>query len=176
MTLSLSSRGALLLRDTVRMTTGPGEADTVRDVEAPEDVKSLFARLSAGETVERTALVEHLERMLGLVRTTAQSFDDAVLLLQRTTPLTLAPGRRAPDAYDVHALPDGSALVHTTWTVADKARLFHVLRKSHRSWIAEHADPRGFPVLSAAQLDVARAARSYDDALYLLGDAVTFLK
>lgn len=165
-----------LARDTVRMTTLPGgQGDTVRDTEAPEDVKVLFAKIGAGKRVDRTVLVEQLERMLGLVRATNTAFDDVVLLVRRRTPLEIAPGHRAPDAYAVHTLPDGSALVHTTWTMQDKDDFFRVLDLNHRDWIEDHDDVRGIAVLRGSQLEVARAATSYEDALYVLGADVTFM-
>ncbi len=150
-------------------------ADTVRDVEAPEDVKALFARLGAGERVERTVLVAELERMLGMVRTTAVAFDDAVVLVRRRTALEVPAGSRGPDLYASHTLPDGAALLHTTWTIAQRHDLFAVLAGSHEEWLAEHDDARGIPVLRASQLDIARAASSYDDALYLLGADITWM-
>lgn len=150
-------------------------ADTVRDVEAPEDVKALFARLGAGEKVERTLLVAELERMLGLVRTTAVAFDDVVVLVRRRTALEVPPGARAPDLYATHTLPDGAALLHSTWTMAQRHDLFAVLTTCHEEWLGEHDDPRGIPVLRASQLDIARAASSYDDAIYMLGSDITWM-
>lgn len=163
-------------KDTIKMATLPGPGDTVRDAEAPEDVKALFVRIGAGERVERTVLVQQLEKMLGLVRTTATAFEEVIVLVRRRTALGPEEGLRAAHARAVHTLPDGSALVHTTWTVADREELFRLLAREAPGWLAEHEDPRGIPSLRSSQLDIARAASSYEDALYLLGDDVTFVR
>lgn len=152
-----------------------GPQDTVRDKEAPADVKALLARIGAGEKVDRTVLVEQLEKMLGLVRSTAAAFDEAVVLVRRTSALAPSDMFGAPHARAIHTLPDGSALVHTTWTVAEKEELARVLLRDRPAWMAEHEDPRGIAVLRSSLLDVARAASSYDDVLYLLGEDVGFV-
>lgn len=167
--------GRPLPRDTIKMSTVQGgPQDTVRDKEAPADVKALFARIGEGENVDRTVLVEQLEKMLGLVRSTAAAFDELVVLVGRRTPLGPEAVLGASHARAIHALPDGSALVHTTWTVAEREQLVRVLLRDRPAWLAEHDDPRGFALIRSSLLDVARAASSYADVLYLLGDDVTF--
>ena len=147
------------------------QLDTVRDAEAPADVKALLARCAAGEPVDRTVLVAELERMLRLVTATDAGFDRAVLLIRRRSPLAL----RSDVVRDVYTLPDGSALVSTSWIRSAEARIADWLEGEAHAARAEHDDPRGVPCFRAAQLEIARAAASYEDALYLLGDSVRFL-
>jgi hypothetical protein len=148
--------------------------DTVRDTEAPADVKALFGRIGAGESVDRTALVDQLEKMLGVVRSTAASFEEVVVLVRRRTALTAAGVLDTANVRAIHPLPDGAALVHTTWTVAECDELFRVLERDRPAWLGEHEDERGVPTIRSALLDVARTATSYADVIYLLGDDVTF--
>ena len=50
------------------------------------------------------------------------------------------------------------------------------MRVAYPAWLTEHEDARGVPCFSASDMDLARSAVSYEDALYLLGGGATFLR
>jgi hypothetical protein len=149
------------------------EHDTVRDVETSSDVRSLLDAIAAGEHVERNVLVEELDRMLRLVVRTDADFDFLVLMVKRKTSLALA---EDGDIMDVHVLPDGTTIIHTTWSMSTKRIVAQSFDHDNAPLVTEHDDDRGVPCFRASQVDIAKSARSYDDALHLLGKgSVTFL-
>jgi hypothetical protein len=144
--------------------------DTIRDVEHSSDVRVLMERIARGDDVGKSELVAQLERMLLLVARTDADFEAVVVMLRRKTKL-----RRDHDIIELRTLHDGTALVLTPWPVSSKPALEAELAAAHPSWVSEHDDPRGIPCFRASQLDVAAAAASYEDALYVLGDAASYL-
>jgi hypothetical protein len=129
--------------------------------------------IAAGHHVERNALINQLDRMLRLVVRTDADFDFLVLMVKRqTSPLALA---EDGDIMDVHVLPDGTTIIHTTWSMSTRSIVAASLDQDNAPLVTEHDDGRGVPCFRASQLDVAKSARSYEDALYLLDEAVTFL-
>jgi hypothetical protein len=142
-------------------------------VETPSDVRSLLDAIAKGEHVERNALIEELDRMMRLVVRTDADFDFLVLMVKRKTSLALA---EDGDIMDVHVLPDGTTIIHTTWSMSTKSIVASSFDHDNAPLIVEHDDERGVPCFRASQVDVAKSASSYEDALYLLGErAVTFL-
>jgi hypothetical protein len=59
--------------------------------------------------------------------------------------------------------------------MSSRDRVTAKIMVEHGALLHEHDDPRGIPCFASALLDVVHAARTYDDALDLLGDAVTFV-
>ena len=150
------------------------EIDTVRDVETPSDVRNLLDAIAAGHHVERNALIVELDRMLRLVVRTDADFDFLVLMVKRkTSPLALA---EDGDIMDVHVLPDGTTIIHTTWSMSTRRIVAASLDQDNAPLVTEHDDDRGVPCFRASQVEIAKSAASYEDALYLLGEnAVSFL-
>lgn len=148
--------------------------DTLQDTSAPDSVRALMDAALDGQPVERTVLVSELERMLSQVARTDGDFDQLVLLVQREQALTLAKGGRAPNAHAAFTLPDGTAIIHTTWTFSQRRRAVRAIAKQNGAWLGQHEDRQGVPCFRASQLEIARAAASYQDALYILGDGVKY--
>lgn len=144
--------------------------DTIRDVEHTTDVRVLMEKIARGEDVQKTELVVQLERMLALVARTDADFEALVVMVKRRSRLP-----RDPDVVELRTLPDGTALVYTPWPVSSRGAVAEDLAAAHPEWVCEHDDPRGVPCFRASQLDVAAAATSYADALYLLGETASFL-
>jgi hypothetical protein len=147
-----------------------GRADTVKDVEHTTDVRVLMEKIARGEEVEKTELVAQLERMLQLVARTDADFEALVIMVRRRSRL-----RPDGDVVELRTLADGSALIYTPWPVSSRRTLEEDLAAAHPGWLCEHDDPRGVPCFRASALDIATAALSYDDALYLLGEQASFL-
>jgi hypothetical protein len=119
--------------------------------------------------VGRGALVDELSRMVDLLRRTDADEDRLRLLLRRRTLLEV-PG------LEVQTLSDATAVVPTTWIMSSRARVTPLLVSEHPDWLVEHDDARGVPCFAAADLTLVLSCASYDDALEVLGDAVTFLR
>src|SRR4051812_31730964 len=101
--------------------------DTLQDTTTPESVRNLMDAAMEGRPVERTVLVSELERMLGDVTRTDGDFDQLVVLVQREEAMTLRKGERAPNAHAAYTLPDGSAIIHTTWTFSQRRRALRAI-------------------------------------------------
>jgi hypothetical protein len=144
--------------------------DTVRDATPTSDVRELMEAIARGEPVEKTQLVRELERMLRLVARTDADFEALCVMVRRTTRL-----RADHDCVELRTLPDGSAIIYTPWPVSSRPTIEAELAEAKPVWLAEHDDPRGVPCFRASSLDIASAALSYDDALYLLGREASFL-
>jgi hypothetical protein len=148
------------------MSALPSIGDTIRDVEASDDVRALLGRIADGEPVERSVLVAELERMLRLVHRTDAAFNRAALLLLEGE-LIADPELVA----EVTTLPDGTQIVVTRWLLGAREKI--------ATWLDRYAvirtEPRSIPCFPLSQLEIARSARSYDDAVYLLGESLEFV-
>jgi hypothetical protein len=139
--------------------------DTVRDIETPVEVRELTTA---------TVLVRELERMLRQVARTDADFDTLVIMVRRQTPLVIEVGP-ASDVQDAYQLGDDAVVVHTSWLVSARGTFRRRLGDDLARWVIEHDDRRGVPCLRAGKLEIARAGASYEDALHLLGEHVTWL-
>ncbi len=152
------------------MTSPAATFDTVRDVEPSDSVRDLMERAMRGEDVDESRLVQELARMLELARLTNEDFERLVLLVR---PHALE-GLRSPAmrgrVLDVVSLPDGSALVQTTFAMSAAA-----FAGAQIGPLFLDDDLGGVPCFAASQLEVAAAAGSFEDALYVLGDAVAIV-
>ncbi len=144
--------------------------DTVRDVQPGDSVRDLMEKAMRGDPVDSSRLVRELARMLELARRTGEDFDRLVLLVRAEGLAVLRSLAMRGRVIDVVALPDGSALVHTTFSM------------SARDFAASQLGPLlldeqigGVACFGASQIEVAAAASSFEDALYLLGESVEIL-
>jgi hypothetical protein len=141
------------------------ELDTVRDLKPPMEVQEMMARVFAGES----ALAKELERMLQQVLRTEVDEDRLVVLFVRNTPV------RNDSSVEAHFLPDRTAVVPTQWIMSSRDRVAARIIGEHADLLSEHDDPRGLPVFPSALLPLVITAESYDHALDLLGDEVSFV-
>jgi len=152
----VTSSGALRFRKDKRVRVRPGPA-----LSAPEELaraeERLFAALSKPEVIQRLASIMAARSASGTV----------VVLLQRSSPEPLAP----------QVLSDGTLVVETNRAEGDAERcVAHEVEYGDLSLLAsEHVDPRGIPSFRSPSLHLLAGARDYEDALYRLGAAVTFL-
>jgi hypothetical protein len=150
--------------------------DTVRDVEVPAPLRAMLDASARGERVDDSLLVSELARMFELVQRTDADFDRLVFLLQPGALVTIATQEMAAHVVGVIALPDGSTIVQTSWSMAGRDLAIDAIDAQHPGWTSANGDPRGVPCFRASQIEVGAAGASYDDALYLLGDTVAFLR
>ncbi len=151
------------------------QVETVRDLETPSDVRALMDAIAAGSAVDGTELVRELERMLRQVEAIDADFDSLGIFFRRRTPLEMAVGPGS-DVHDVYELGDETVVVHTSWLVSARGRFCRKLGEELAPWLDEHDDPRGIPCFRISQLEIVLSAESYDDALYLLGDSVVWIR
>jgi len=144
--------------------------DTVRDVRPSDSVRDLMEKALRGEKVDESRLVSELARMLELVARTNEDFERLVLLVRASALEGLRSPAMRGRVLDVVALPDGSALVQTTFAVSAAAIVGTQLAP-----LFLDEDLGGVPCCASSQLEVAAAAISFEDALYLLGDAVAIV-
>ena len=146
------------------------EQDTVRDVRPSESVRDLMDKAMRGDAVDSSRLVRELARMLELVARTDEDFERLVLLVRTSGLDALRSPALRGRVMDVVSLPDGSALVQTTFSMS--ARAFAAAQLGPLMLDEELG---GVPCFGASRVEVAAAASSFEDALYLLGDGVEVL-
>ncbi len=100
--------------------------------------------------------------------------DGLVLLVRRTTPI--------PDGLldelglgEPHTLADGTAVVSTVYTPFARELVALQLAEELAPLVAEHQDARGVPSCTTWDLGALAEARSYEEALAALGDALVYL-
>jgi hypothetical protein len=103
------------------------------------------------------------------------AFDTVVVLVKRTSPLTLVE-EMDHDVNEVTTLADGTAVIHTTSAAMARDRVALGLAEEHAAWVSEHDDARGIPSFGSVHLDAIRGAATYEAAVATLGEAVVFLQ
>jgi hypothetical protein len=126
-------------------------------LETPEDAQRAMMALQQQLSGALGALGETL-----LTQAKQEDLDSTGILLKRQTPID----PEDSEVRELIVLPDQSVVIHTSMVegAVDLA-----------DWAAEHDDPRGVPVFPPARLESLRTAKSYDDALRMLGEEVFFV-
>jgi hypothetical protein len=124
--------------------------------------------------MQAVGILRELERMRWHVAQIDADFDSLVVFFRRRTPLAIEIGTGA-HARDAYELEDETIVVHTAWLLSARDTFRRRLGDELVGWVFEHDDPRGVPCVRSAQLETVLGASSYDDALSLLGDDVTWL-
>jgi hypothetical protein len=145
-------------------------SDTVRDVRPSDSVRDLMEKAMRGESVASSRLESELARMLSLVAKTDEDFERVVVLVRPEGLGALASFEMRGRVLDVVSLPDGSALVQTTFSMSAKD-----FAATQIAPLMLDDDLGGLPCFAASHLEVAAAASSFDDVLYLLGEALEIL-
>ncbi len=148
-------------------------ADTLVGIpvaQTPSDIREMMERIAAGKPVPKTELMSELERMFRLVARTDADFESVVMIIQRKSHFPWD-----PDILEAISLKDGTALVHTPWPISSCDVLPEEL-VAREDWIQDHEDPRGVPCFRVSLLHVATAARSYEDAVRILGESIVWLQ
>lgn len=123
-----------------------------------------------GEPVPSSRLERELARMLSLVAKTDEDFERLVVLVRADGLGALASFAMRGRVLDVVSLPDGSALVQTTFSMSAKD-----FAATQIAPLMIDDDLGGMPCFAASHLEVAAAASSFEDVLYLLGDGIEIL-
>lgn len=115
---------------------------------------------------EKPKVIANLERTIAT--------GTAVVMVKR--PSRAAIGESSLGENERFALADGTWVVSTTRAGSDAAEMVALaLGEEVPDWVAEHDDPRGVPVFMSNALDMVRDAKTYDEALSRLGEAVQFV-
>lgn len=122
-------------------------------------------------------LPRELERMRWHVAQIDADFDSLVVFFRRRTPVAIEIGPPGSGAHakDAFELEDETIVVQTSWLVSAREHFRRRLGDDLLGWVFEHDDPRGVPCVRAAQLELLLGASSYEEALSLLRDDVTWL-
>ena len=143
--------------------------DTVRDVRPSDSVRDLMEQAMNG-AVPSSRLVAELARMMEDVAKTDEDFERLVLLVRAPALPGLRSFAMRGRVLDVVSLPDGAALVETSFSMSAKD-----FAAAQIGPLMLDEDLGGVPCLASSQLEVAAAAASFEDVLYVLGDAIELL-
>jgi hypothetical protein len=92
------------------------------------------------------------------------------VLVKRKTPLVVR-----EQVNEVATLPDSSTAIFTV-DMGDLDDFSWRLAQYYSHWLDEHVDKRGVPTFPSDAFKRVRLAKSYEDALELLGEKVTFIR
>lgn len=137
------------------------------DPDASASMEDLMARIGAMLTTPGT--VETFGRVIARGAT--------AMLLQRPSRTPLSSSSPWLSVNELLDLDDGTLAVRTDRAGDDGAELVALaLGGDLAEWVSEHGDPRGVPTFWATTLDAIAGAKTYEDAVALLGDALTFVR